>query len=129
MAPPLTLTLLAIEAEFFLDREILGREGLVYFDQVDVIQRQTCPLECELRCRHRAASHQFRFDAGDSPVHDPAERVQIAFLRLLDRHHHYRCPAVDDSTGVSRRYRPGLSEGRPTPSNFAKPSMVVCGRR
>src|SRR5689334_3872159 len=37
--------LLTIEAQFFLDREILGCEGLVHFDQVDVIQSEASLLE------------------------------------------------------------------------------------
>ena len=36
MAPPFTLTLIAIQFQRFLDRQILCGERLVYFDEIDL---------------------------------------------------------------------------------------------
>src|SRR4051812_13156741 len=46
--------LVAVEAEFLLDGEILPGEGLVHFDQIDVVEFQSGALKRFARRGHRA---------------------------------------------------------------------------
>src|SRR6266849_255854 len=103
----------AIESQFFLHRQILRRERLIHFDQVDVIQSEPRTLQRTLRRRNRTAPHHLRIDARNSPIHDPSQRTQISFLRLLQRHHHHCGGAVDNPARVPRRYSSILPKSSP----------------
>ena len=48
--------LLAIEAELFLDRQVLRGEGFVHFDQVDVVELQPGLFQRDARRGNRALS-------------------------------------------------------------------------
>src|SRR6266403_1506576 len=104
---------LAIESQFFLDRQVLGRKRLVDFDQIDVVQRQPGPLQSELGGGHWPPAHQLGIHACDAPVHDPSQRAQVPLLGLLQRHHDHGRTAIDDPASVPRRNRPILSKRRP----------------
>jgi len=79
--------LIHIKAERARDRERLGCEGLVKFDQVNVVERQTRQLKC-LRNRHdRTNPHHFGRHATYRERHKACywlEAERVSFLAAHD---------------------------------------------
>src|ERR1700683_4573022 len=111
--PAIDVYFLAIESQFFLYSKILRREGLVHFDQIDVIQSQPCALQRNLRRRNRTAPPHLRIDPRNPPIHDSTHRTQISSLRLIERHYDNRRSAIDNSAGIPRSDGSVLAESSP----------------
>ena len=60
MAPPLTLVISVPEAELFHDGQGLHGEGLIQFNQADIVQGQTGPGQSLAGGRDRAQAHDSR---------------------------------------------------------------------
>src|SRR4030088_2838868 len=67
----------AIETKFLFHREVLRRERLVDFNQVDVRKFQTGFLERHASRRHRPNSHNLRLDSGIGPADDAAHGFEL----------------------------------------------------
>src|SRR5258708_12294879 len=93
--------LLAIEAQFFFNRQILRRERFIHFNQIDVVQRKPRLLQCNLRRRHRTAAHYLRLNSSDAPTHNPPQRFNASLARFFQRHQHHRRSAIDNAARVS----------------------------
>src|SRR6266851_1716968 len=101
----------SIQAQFFFDGEILCSEGLVDFDQVNVVEREAGSLQCNLGCRDGAAPHQFRLDSRSPPPDDPANRLEITLLCNLNRHDDHCSSPIHNAAGVARCHSAILAEG------------------
>src|SRR5713226_2529570 len=102
--------LFSIQAQFFFDGKILRGESLVDFDQVNIVERESGPLQCNLGCRNGTAPHQFRLNSGRSPPDDPANRLEITLLCNLNRHYDYCRVPIHNATRVARGYAAILAE-------------------
>src|SRR5215472_11781235 len=96
--------LVANEAEFFFNREILRGEGLVDFDAIHLIEVQTDGLQRFPRRRYRADAHDAGIYAGDTPGDDAAEGLESAFLGGFFASHNDSCGAIHDAAGVAGGY-------------------------
>ena len=104
--------LVHVEAEILGDGAGLGGEGLVRFDQVDIVDAPAGLFQRLAARRDRAGAHQRRIDAGRRPRHDARQRLYAAFLGLLARHQDERRGAIIDAGSVARRYRAVSRKGR-----------------
>ena len=90
-----------------LDRKLphagdrLAGEGLVEFDEVDVLHREAELTEEFPGCRDRAESHVGGIHAARGIALDPGERLETQFLGLVGGHDDDRGGAVIDPGGVS----------------------------
>jgi len=92
----------AIDVHFLLlqpglpdNSECLGREGLIQFDQVDLIQRQTGLFQRQGYGRNRTDPHDPRMHAGDGTSHQSSDRRQAKFLHFPLAHDHYEAAPSD----------------------------------
>ena len=65
---------LAVQAQLFFHRQVLCRERFIYFNQINVIEREPRLLQRNLRRRHRTPSHQLRLNPCNPPTHNPPQR-------------------------------------------------------
>src|SRR6266851_1220122 len=100
----------SIQAQFFFDGEILCSEGLVDFDQVNVVERESGSLQCDLGCGDGAAPHQFRLDSRSPPPDDPADRLKITLLCSLNRHDDNCRGPIHNATRIAGGYAAILAE-------------------
>src|SRR5215470_8399317 len=92
----------SIETEFFFHSEVLRRERFIHLYEIDITERQTCPLERRASGGYWSDTHDFRFDTGIGPAHDPAHRFQIPLLnKFLTCYNKRRC-AIDNARRISR---------------------------
>src|ERR1700685_3630818 len=99
--PAIHIDFVAIEAEFLLDGEILCGEGFIYFDQINVIQRQPGFLQSDLRGRNWAAAHKLRLNTRDPPADDSAHRLDAALVGFFKRHDNDCRGPVNNAAGVA----------------------------
>src|SRR5258708_17178443 len=71
--PTIDVSSFAIETKFLFNRQVLCRERLVDFNQVDIRKFQTGFLECLTSRGHWTDSHDLRLDSGIGPAHDAAQ--------------------------------------------------------
>src|SRR5260370_39336677 len=67
----------AIETKFLFHGEVLCRERLVDFNQIDIRKFQTGFLECLTSCGHWTDPHDLRLDSGVGPAHDAAHGFEL----------------------------------------------------
>src|SRR5262249_19715232 len=92
---------IAIEAESFLDGEILGGEGFVDFDTIDLIDREASSFQRLLRCGHGADAHDAGIDAGGGPGNDAADGLEAAIFGEFFARDDDCGGTIDDAAGVS----------------------------
>src|SRR5690606_15308826 len=90
-----------IEAELLLDRHVLGREGLVDLDELEVVEPEARRGERLLGSRDRADAHDLRRDAGDAPGDDARDRLQALLLGPAGVGDDERSGAVADAGRVA----------------------------
>src|SRR5437879_11955784 len=73
----------AIEPQLLLDREVLGRERLVHFDQVELLDLHPGLLDPLAGRGPGTDAHVLRLDARDSPRHEPAPGLPAERPRAL----------------------------------------------
>src|SRR5438552_16475193 len=103
--------LLRVEAELADHEEALRRERLVQLHEVDLLERDTGPVEQLPHGRDRADAHHARVDAGNRAADERAERLHAELAGLLLRGDHERCRPVLDPGGVAGGDGASLTEG------------------
>src|SRR2546421_8162974 len=70
----------AIETKLLFHRQVLRRERLINFNQVDIRKFQTGFLESLTSCRHRPDSHDLGLDASIGPANDAAHWFDLLLV-------------------------------------------------
>ena len=124
---------LAIQAELFLDRQVLGRKRFVDLDEIEILQRQSGSLQHQAGRGRRTHSHQRRFHADNGPVCQPRQRLQPVRLDARLRRQEQCRAAINDAGGIAGRHASILAEGRGQLRQpfhrGVRPQVIVAGKQ
>ena len=90
------------DAEVLRRRNHLRRERFVDLDEIDVVNRHLCALQCLTNRLDRTQAHDLGIQTGHARRNDARERGDAQLLRLRVTHHHHGSCAVVQRTGVPR---------------------------
>ena len=99
--PAVDVCFISIEAELFLNGEILAGERFVDLEKINLIERKSGALQRDLDGANRSNAHHRRCAAGDAPRDNPCQGFESALRRALSRGQHHRGGAVRNSAGVA----------------------------
>src|SRR5690606_19501083 len=100
-----------LDAQLTHDREALGGEGFVQFDDVDLIDGQALLVQQLAYRRYRADAHDARLDAGGGHAEDPGDRLEAVFLHCVGTGDQHGGGAVVDAGGVAGGNAAVFTEG------------------
>src|ERR1044072_1996670 len=102
----------AVQPQLLLDGEVLARERLFDFDEVDLFELQVRLLKRLAYRGHGADAHDVGLDARVGPTDDAARGRQVLLFDVILARNDERGRAVHDAGGVARRDEAVLAKRR-----------------
>ncbi len=101
-----------LQAQFFLNRQVLWRERFVHLDTVHVRQAQIGTFEGLPDSGRGANTHNLRRHTDNPPRDQPRHRFQVVLSHGITRRQHDTGARVIDATGIPWRHHPAFAETR-----------------